>query len=713
MALRGNLRDFSLPDVFQLVTFSKKTGILRIKRADGTDGSVWFRDGEVFFAQSNWHGEPLGERLVHANRITPSALSKALDMRAKEAEGGRRLGEILVEEGYITDKVLEAFVQEQIQDTIFDLMRWDEGEFDFELLPDVVDEDIGLSVSIENVIMEGSRRLEEWTRIKKKIPSMDIVFKMATAPGEGTFEISLKPIEWNLLLLVDGTRSVAELATETNRTDFEVARIMYGLFSAGLLEVATDEEVERLRAERVEREALLAEIRAEQAATEAEAVRETQEREAALEAQAEDRAKADAAAEAVAEAAEAAALVAAEAEQPVGIADLADRPEPEVPEFLVGDGSQAASADDMAVFAEMMGAVLEAPEDAIDVALEPEPLAEPLAEETTVVPAVAEVTEAPEVLEAPEVTAAPDVPVAAAPEESAEAAPAAEAPYVAPEESEFALDLDSVPQPTVEPALDLEPSAVYEFDFTAGGDEVPTASATGDDTDSALGALESLRAELAEEPQPVTPTGDLERDLMALGLGELPAQDFFETSADEFVVAPVEEQVSSEEADEPEPFADLASLTEALGEAPDVSISIEQPVSGDIVIGVESVDEPSTAIPDLSDILESLDTQAGLDDEVEVVETPALDDSAVEPAPSMGVISTDAFLADIAGESLGVGLSSGLGDELSALTGAGGNKRPTASVNKIPDAGSPIEIHRDHTVDKDLVLKIIEGIKGL
>ncbi|MDP2233720.1 MAG: DUF4388 domain-containing protein, partial [Actinomycetota bacterium] len=289
MALRGNLRDFSLPDVFQLVTFSKKTGVLRIKRADGTDGSVWFRDGEVFFAQSNWHGEPLGERLVHANRITPSALSKTLAMRAKEAEGGRRLGQILIEEGYITDKVLENFVQEQIQDTIFDLMRWDEGEFDFELLPDVVDEDIGLAVSIENVIMEGSRRLEEWTRIKKKIPSMDIVFKMATAPGEGTFEISLKPIEWNLLLLVDGTRSVSELAGQTNRTDFEVSRIMYGLFSAGLLEVAADDEVEKLRAERLEREAIVAQIKAMELAIEDQAKDDAQVRESALEAEAASR----------------------------------------------------------------------------------------------------------------------------------------------------------------------------------------------------------------------------------------------------------------------------------------------------------------------------------------------------------------------------------------------------------------------------------------
>ena len=132
MALRGNLKDFSLPDVFQLVTFSRKTGVLRITREDAVEGTVWFRDGDVFFASSNWHADPLGQRLVRAQRITPQALKRALELRAQEPEDGRRLGQILVDEGYITDKVLEAFVSEQIQDTIFDLMRWDEGEFDFE-----------------------------------------------------------------------------------------------------------------------------------------------------------------------------------------------------------------------------------------------------------------------------------------------------------------------------------------------------------------------------------------------------------------------------------------------------------------------------------------------------------------------------------------------------------------------------------------------------
>ena len=266
MALRGNLNDFSLPDVFQLVALSRKTGVLRIERVDGAEGSVWFREGEVFFAQSNWHAALLGERLVRAQRVTPQALERALEIRGSEGPDGRRLGEILTDEGYISHAVLETFVQEQIQETIFDLMRWDDGEFDFEAMPTVAEEDIGLSISIENVIMEGSRRLDEWARIKKKIPSMDVVFKMATAPGEGTFEISLKPIEWNLLLLVDGTRSVAEMARETSRTDFDVARIVYGLFSAGLLEFTGDDEVLRLRAEKRERGAAVTAARAKRRA---------------------------------------------------------------------------------------------------------------------------------------------------------------------------------------------------------------------------------------------------------------------------------------------------------------------------------------------------------------------------------------------------------------------------------------------------------------
>lgn len=612
MALRGNLKDFSLPDVFQLVTLSRKTGILRIRRADGAEGSVWFRDGDVFFAQSNWHREPLGERLVSAGKITPSALSRGLEAQKAEGAGGRRLGQILVDEDYITDKVLEAFVQEQIQDTIFDLFRWDEGDFDFEALEETPAEDIGLSVSIENIVMEGSRRLEEWNRIKKKIPSMEIVFKMATAPGEGTFEISLKPVEWSLLLLVDGTRTVAELAADTNRTDFEVARVLYGLFSAGLLEVALDEEAEKLRAEQLRQAAQRA-------------ARETQAAAPAPQAQPE---------------------VAA----PVAEAPAAAPHEPEMPTFLTGQAQEEPSTEDIAVFEQMMGAVLQAPATpevapAQPPAEEPAPVApiEELAEE----PAPVAPFEFPLTEEAPE--AAPEPPVAEAEAELPEP-PAAEM-YVPPIE-EAAVEEETLP---AEPVASLGAEGLVASDFFAGAPAVAEPMSAMDvsvapSEEPTIAELEA--AALAAEPAPIEGIEVLE-----------PGFEIREAATVEIV---------SEPAEEPE------------AEAPAWAADQEA--------------------DDLSDLLSTLNEEAEEPAAV-TTEEPA---PAEEPETS-SVISTDAFLSDFDGVGTET-FSGGLAYELTALTGGG---RARQNVAASPPPATHAAMHRDQLVDKGLVMKVIEGIKSL
>ncbi|MBA4370254.1 MAG: hypothetical protein C0418_01585 [Coriobacteriaceae bacterium] len=661
MALRGNLRDFSLPDVFQLVTFSKKTGVLRIRRADGAAGSVWFRDGDVFFAQSNWHQDPLGQRMVAAQKITPNALSRALEMRASEPPAGRRLGQILVDEGYVSDKILEAFVQEQIQDTIFDLMRWDEGDFDFETMPEVLEEDIGLSVSIENIVMEGARRLEEWTRIKKKVPSMDIVFKMATAPGEGTFEISLKPIEWQLLLLVDGTRSVSELAVETGRTDFEVARIIYGLFSAGLLEIAGDDEVERLRAERARRDARLAEIRREsELAAKSKAARPSTPTEPAAEAPAEE------------------------------------------PEFLTA-GPQAASAEDMVVFEQMMGAVLETPQVTEAVAA------------AAIEPAVAEEV-APEAVEpAPEIPEEPGV-FAAMPELPAEVFE--EFPPVPAEPAAVPEPTEQVPSPFEAP-LSLEDLSLVE-DLLPPEVAVPSPEPV---------SAEEPVFEVREPASEVAPqmTGDLERDLMALGLGELPSEDLLtpvlpeksEAAAaaeSEPTIAELERLATGGLAPEQVVPAETEGLPEheawAMPPEVEAAAAIEEPAPAEISEVLAELTEetpvPEPEGPDFSDLLSSLESPAIEERGAAGEEPVALETMEAETA---GVISTDAFLDEIGGVDLGAGI----GDELTALTGGGGmgRQRPMASVKKIPEPGAAGGLHMDQMVDKDLVLKIIDGIKSL
>ncbi|MFA5843249.1 MAG: DUF4388 domain-containing protein [Coriobacteriia bacterium] len=237
MALEGNLKDFSLADMFRLLASGRKVGTLHLERPDA-EGKVCFKKGRVFFATSNFNRESLGRRLVKVGVISEKQLRQALGLQKiqKKEKAGRRLGQILVDEGYLESRVLETFIQEQINDTLFDLFRWEEGDLRFEPEEDCEDEDIGVSVSVENIIMESSRRLELWNRIRQKIPTLDSSFIMAAAPGDKSMEIHLKPKEWMLLCYLHGGRSVRELTALTGYNDFETAKILYGMFSAGLIE---------------------------------------------------------------------------------------------------------------------------------------------------------------------------------------------------------------------------------------------------------------------------------------------------------------------------------------------------------------------------------------------------------------------------------------------------------------------------------------------
>ncbi|MDZ4064782.1 MAG: hypothetical protein U1E22_08975, partial [Coriobacteriia bacterium] len=246
-----------------------------------------------------------------------------------------------------------------------------------------------------------------------------------------------------------------------------------------------------------------------------------------------------------------------------------------------------------------------------------------------------------------------------------------------------------------------------------------------------------LGSELAEVPETITDehevaesgpilTGDLETDLMALGLGELPTEDLLfpigdyepteeaeasiqlgELQAEPPVLDRAQSAVDADEVERArEPVDDLSDLLEAAEWEPELEVEPYLEIVPEIEAEDEGHQDLAETPPDLADLLESLESDEGL----EVVETDF--DDKESTSVQTGVISTDAYLADISSEELGVGLSSGMGDELSALTGAGGRSRPSVSINKIPEPGR-LEIHRDQAVDKELVLKIIEGIEKL
>jgi hypothetical protein len=236
VALEGNLTDFSLRDIFKLLESGAKTGSLIVSRGD-VEGVVCFRDGLVFHAALG-QAEPVAKRLAGAGVITVKQLRQAQGLMKiqKKEKADRRLGQILVDEGYLEAATLEEFITGQVADVLFDLLRWEEGELRFVSGESCPEADIGVAVPIVGALNLADQRLETWHRIAEEIPSADTRFTMAAAPAEAEGDISLKPKEWALLCHLHGGRSVRELAELTGLSDYDAIVAIYEMYAGGLVE---------------------------------------------------------------------------------------------------------------------------------------------------------------------------------------------------------------------------------------------------------------------------------------------------------------------------------------------------------------------------------------------------------------------------------------------------------------------------------------------
>jgi hypothetical protein len=236
VALEGNLSDFSLPDMFRLLATGAKTGVLHAEDDDRA-GVVCFRDGEVVFASAWADAAPVGKALVATGIITDKQLRQASGLMKiqKKAKADRRLGQILVDEGYLDEAVLEHALREQVADALFELLRWEQGQLRFESDEEFGDRDLGYSVPVDVALSDAEKRLETWRRIREKIPSGTTRFAMAPGPGSSATEIHLKPREWMLLCYLHDGRSVDELVSLTGYNDFETAKILYSMYAEGLI----------------------------------------------------------------------------------------------------------------------------------------------------------------------------------------------------------------------------------------------------------------------------------------------------------------------------------------------------------------------------------------------------------------------------------------------------------------------------------------------
>jgi tetratricopeptide (TPR) repeat protein len=236
MAIEGPLAELSIQDVLQLLELAHKTGVLTVRSDRLNDEAIChFIRGAIVFAVRRRSTRRLGQLLIRAGRLTQRELDRALEIQRTDPT--RRLAEILLEMGSVGEEELERQLRFQMEETIYEIMAWDEGYFKFEEKAELGEQRLLARVRVESLLMEGARRIDEWARLESKVPSPEAVPALAEGNEREMTPLELRSEEWEVLAEIDGDRDIRQLAADLGRSAFDVAKTIYGLVSTGVLEV--------------------------------------------------------------------------------------------------------------------------------------------------------------------------------------------------------------------------------------------------------------------------------------------------------------------------------------------------------------------------------------------------------------------------------------------------------------------------------------------
>lgn len=238
MALRGNLRDFTVTQLLNLINLAHKTGTLVIE-SPSEAARVSFRDGKLAYAQIGQEDGRLATVLHRANKLTTGQL-RAIQTRAAHVSD-KELGLLLINAGYMTQDDILTSLQSYFTDVVRRLFTWVEGSFRFEndLMPP--EDRITVRLDLENLIIEGARQMREWEQLQDEIPSLDMSLKFTDRPGTSMQKMNLSVEEWRVVSYINPRNTIRQIAAAAKMSDLEIRRIVYGLIQAGLVEIVRPE----------------------------------------------------------------------------------------------------------------------------------------------------------------------------------------------------------------------------------------------------------------------------------------------------------------------------------------------------------------------------------------------------------------------------------------------------------------------------------------
>lgn len=232
MALAGNLRDFGVAEILQLIMTQEKTGVLTLK-SDARVANIGFENGKLVEAT---YGDASRDRVLKDYFIKSGRISaeELREIERHQAETGSHFEEVLLKFGFVSEKELKELVVFRIQEVLDVLLTWNEGDYRFDtdavIYPKGV---VQVLINPQALIMEGMRRIDEWPRIEKILPDPNIILGKKPKP---ILSVDFGTEEKRVLKFVDGTRTLEQLQEVTGIGRFRTYQACFNLLEVGAIE---------------------------------------------------------------------------------------------------------------------------------------------------------------------------------------------------------------------------------------------------------------------------------------------------------------------------------------------------------------------------------------------------------------------------------------------------------------------------------------------
>ena len=275
MALQGSLQTMSVSDLLQFLAVSRKTGLLKFSHQKVLKG-IYFENGIIVGSSTNDPKEYLGQVLIHYGKIDEAQLQAAMEIQRREVQGPksnvqspgsevsssktqvssqtqdqisdsrfqlsdskvqqspRRLGQILVADGILTDTQVSQLLEVRTLDIIYDLFLWKEGQFEFDSDDPLPPDFTRVQVEANRVVMEGIHRADEMARYRTLIPSDRVLLELNAG---WTSSLPAGKATRQLLYFLEKRMSVAEICYNMHSSAFEVYAQLYELVKDGVVHV--------------------------------------------------------------------------------------------------------------------------------------------------------------------------------------------------------------------------------------------------------------------------------------------------------------------------------------------------------------------------------------------------------------------------------------------------------------------------------------------